>query len=132
MLNVYIYPEAFNNVGVDDIDKTISMAITLGHELFIHYHFIEAIDLWQQGKYKDALLKANKDSGPNNGDYDHQDYITQNTVVSGINKMYNYLYELKNLIKRNDNVNIDYQKKLKNAIDRHDEKYIKLKQKSNR
>ena len=91
VLNVHIYPEAFNEVGSDDDDKSIAMAITLGHELFIHYHFIDAIDSWQKGKYKEALENAKRNTGPNNGDFDHKDYIMKNVNVSGIKKMYNYL-----------------------------------------
>lgn len=48
-------------------------ALYLG--LFIHYNNIKTISLWQQKEYKKAIDYATKDIGPNNGDYNHKDYI---------------------------------------------------------
>lgn len=74
------------------------MAIVLGHELFIHYNNIKAISLWQQKEYKKAIDYATKDTGPNNGDYNHKDYININIEDEGIAKMYKYLNEIQQII----------------------------------
>lgn len=95
---VYIYTNSFKIEKLSDNERILLMAIVLGHELFIHYNHIMAISLWQQGKYKEALDLAIKDTGPNNGDYNHSDYINKNNKDEGISIMYKYLDELLSVI----------------------------------
>lgn len=47
---------------------------------------------------KKAIDYATKDTGPNNGDYNHKDYININIEDEGIAKMYKYLNEIQQII----------------------------------
>ncbi len=119
---IYIYTESFKELP--DNESMLLMAIVLGHELFIHYNHIKAISLWQQGKYKEALDVATKNTGPNHGDYDHSDYINENKKDEGTAFMYKYLDELQNVIKlENSSVTqTDFNK----AKEEHDNSYKRL------
>lgn len=124
---IYIYTESFKIEGLSENEKMMLMAIVLGHEMFVHYNNIKAISLWQQGKYKEALDYATKDTGPNNGDYNHKDYINGNKTDEGIAKMYKYLNELQQIIEA-EKTSIT-KKDFNKAKEEHDKSYKRLKNK---
>jgi len=95
VIEVNIYPKQLDDEFNNDKDKEGCLALTIGHEIFIHYSNIEALILWRSGNYKEAINKAISFTGPNGGDYDHRDYIQKKTDKPGINQMYSYLNSLK-------------------------------------
>ena len=118
VIDIYIYPKQLDDIFTNDKDKEGSLALTLGHEIFIHYSHIEALILWRRGNYKETINKAISYSGPNGGDYDHKDYIQKKKDKPGINKMYSYLNGLK--LKIGDSI---YNK----VKTEHDKEYLILK-----
>lgn len=125
---IYIYTESFKIEGLSENEKMMLMTIVLGHELFIHYNKIKAISLWQQGKYKEALELATKDTGPNNGDYNHRDYINRKINDEGIAIMYKYLDELRTIIET-EKASVT-KKDFNKAKEEHDKSYKRLKNKN--
>jgi hypothetical protein len=95
VIEINIYTKQLDDAFTNDKDKECSLALMIGHEIFIHYSNIEALMLWRSGNYKEAFNKAVYYSGPNGGDYDHKDYIQQKTDKPGISKMNSYLNSLK-------------------------------------
>lgn len=67
------------------------MAVTIGHELFVHSAHIEAVELWENGKYTEAIDKEMIDRGFN-GNIDHKLYMQGKKP-----KMTQYLKELKSV-----------------------------------
>jgi hypothetical protein len=125
---IYIYTESFKIEGLSENEKMMLMTIVLGHELFIHYNKIKAISLWQQGKYKEALELATKDTGPNNGDYNHRDYINRKINDEGIAIMYKYLDEIRTIIET-EKASVT-KKDFNKAKEEHDKSYKRLKNKN--
>ena len=114
VVRITIYPNELLKLSVKD--QIAHLAVTIGHELFIHSKHIETVELWEQGKYSDAVLKALEDTGFN-GNIDHKLYMSGNKQ-----RMNGYLKELRNAA-ANSNItvyNID------KAITEHNNNYKHL------
>lgn len=88
-IRVKLFPLEMENIS--EKKQIAKLAVVLGHELFIHSRHLEAVKLWELGKYTEALDKEMENPGFD-GNIDHKLYMQgQKTIMN------QYIKELKNI-----------------------------------
>ena len=88
-VRVELFP--LNTKNLSNKAQIATMAVTIGHELFVHSAHIEAVELWKNGQYSEAIGKEMIDRGFE-GNIDHRLYMQGKKP-----KMTQYLKELKSV-----------------------------------
>ena len=99
-------------------EQVAQLAVTIGHELFIHSKHIETVDLWNATHYLDAVMKSLEDTGEH-GDIDHKLYLQGKKP-----KMKQYLNELSS-VASGAGMNLTAYD-IKKAVNKHDQEYKHL------
>lgn len=115
-LQVSLYPEEL--ADMPENKQIASMAVTIGHELFIHKG-LNVVKLWKNGMYSDAWDMMSDYRGEH-GNNDHKSYIQGKVPV-----MNQYLTELKAVASKTKVGVTAYDVQI--AINNHDKKYLGLK-----
>lgn len=116
VVRIVINPDEL--LTLSEKEQVARLAVTIGHELFIHSKHIETVDLWNGAHYFDAVMKSLEDTGEN-GDIDHKLYIQGKKP-----KMKQYLNEL-SLVASGAGMNLTAYD-IKKAVTKHDQEYKHL------